>query len=52
MFVTNRASGHTHTALCAFPDSKVNGANMGPMGPGGPHVGPMNFANWVGICTL
>ena len=32
------------------PDSKVHGANMGPIwdwhGPGGPHVGPMNFDNW------
>ena len=30
------------------PDSKVHEANMGPIwdrkGPGGPHVGPMNFA--------
>ena len=30
------------------PDSKVFGANMGPIwdrqDPGGPHVGPMNFA--------
>ena len=30
------------------PDSKVHGANMGPTwvlsAPGGPHVGPMNFA--------
>ena len=29
------------------PDSKVQGANMGPIwgrqDPGGPHVGPMNF---------
>ena len=29
------------------PDSKVHGANMGPIwgrqDPGGPHVGPMNF---------
>ena len=36
-----------------YPDSKVHGANMGPIwgrqGPGGPHVGPMNFAIWVGI---
>ena len=35
-----------------FPDSKVYGANMGPIwdrqDPGGPHVGPMNFAFWVG----
>ena len=30
-----------------FPDSKVHGANMGPIwgqqDPGGPHVGPMKF---------
>ena len=30
------------------PVSKVHGANMGPISgqqdPGGPHVGPMNFA--------
>ena len=36
--------------LQAFPDSKVHGANMGPIwgqqDPGGPHVGPMNFAIW------
>ena len=33
-----------------FPDSKVRGANMGPIwgrqDPGGPQVGPMNFAIW------
>ena len=33
------------------PNSKVHGANMGPIwgrqDPGGPHVGPMNFAIWV-----
>ena len=33
------------------PDSKVHGANMGPIwvrqDPGGPHVGPMNSAIWV-----
>ena len=32
------------------PDIKVHGANMGPIwgrqDPGGPHVGPMNFAIW------
>ena len=32
------------------PDSKVHGGNMGPIlgwqDPGGPHVGPMNFAIW------
>ena len=31
-----------------FPDSNVHGPNMGPIwgrqDPGGPHVGPMNFA--------
>ena len=31
----------------------VHGANMGPIwgrpDPGGPHVGPMNFALWVFI---
>ena len=35
------------------PDSKVRGANMGPIwgrqDPGGPHVGPMNFAIWFAI---
>ena len=34
-----------------YPDSKVQGANMGAIwgrqDPGGPHVGPMNFAIWV-----
>ena len=34
-----------------FPDSKVHGASMGPtwgrQDPGGPHVGPINFAIWV-----
>ena len=32
------------------PDSKVHGANMGPIwgrqDPGGPHVGPINIAIW------
>ena len=36
-----------------IPDSKVHGANMGPIwgrqDPGGPHVGPMNFAIWDGL---
>ena len=34
----------------SVPDSKVHGANMGPIwdrqDPGGPHVGPVNFAIW------
>ena len=33
-----------------IPDSKVHGANMGPIwdrqDPGGPHVGPMDLAIW------
>ena len=33
------------------PDSKVHGANMGPIWgrqhPGIPHIGPMKFAIWV-----
>ena len=36
-----------------YPDSKVHGANMGPIwgrqDPDGPHVGPMNFAISVRI---
>ena len=36
-----------------IPDSKVHGAHMGPIWgrqvPGGPHVGPMNFAICDGI---
>ena len=34
--------------LAYIPDIKVHGANMGPIwgrqDPGGPHIGPMNFA--------
>ena len=37
------------------PDSKVHGANMGPIwgrqDPGGPHVGPMNLALWE-VCQV
>ena len=40
--------------LVMTPDSKVHGANMGPIwgqqDPGGPHVGLMNFAIWDGWC--
>ena len=40
----------------AYPDSKVRGANMGPIwgrqDPDGPHVGPMNFAIWVRLVNL
>ena len=38
------------------PDSKVRGANMGPIwgrqDPDWPHVGPMNFAIWVRLLIL
>ena len=38
-----------------YPDSKIHGADMGPIwgrqDPGGPHVGPMNFAIWQGRST-
>ena len=37
--------------LGGIPDSKVHGANMGPIwgrqDPGGPHVGPMIFSIWA-----
>ena len=39
-----------------IPNSKVHGANMGPIwgqqDPGGPHVGPMNFAIWDNIMLV
>ena len=39
-----------------YPDTKVHGANMGPIwgrqGPGGPHIGPMNFDIWVELTSL
>ena len=39
-----------------IPDSKVHGANMGPIwgrqDPDGPHVGHMNFAIWDDIPHL
>ena len=40
-----------------IPDSKVHGANMWPISiwgrqdPGGPHVGPINFAIWDSCFT-
>ena len=41
---------HQRSWIQNIPHSKVHGANMGPIwgrqGPGGPHVGPMNFAIW------
>ena len=51
------ACGHSlglhHETVVTYPDSKVHGANMGPIwgrqDPGGPYVGPMDFAIWVYI---
>ena len=43
---------YTYDQKQDYPDSKVHGANMGPIwdrqDPGGPHVGPMILAIWVG----
>ena len=48
-----------YTGFCPkqhSPDSKVHGANMGPIwgrqDPGGPHVGPTNLAIGVNIITV
>ena len=56
----NISRGESHPKpQFASPDSKVHGANMGPIWgrqvPGGPHVGPMNLAIWVSnteICYI
>ena len=44
------AQWHDNYSLVMIPDSKVYGANMGPIwdrqNRGGPHAGPMNFAIW------
>ena len=48
---TNIVSSLPVVVLDISPDSKVRGANTGPIwgrqGPGGPHVSPMNFGIWV-----
>ena len=48
-FTDGEIGRNTH-CLNDFPDSKIHGANMGPIcgrqDPGGPHVGPMIFAIW------
>ena len=50
--VTSRQQEQTGS-LGVYSDSKVHGANMGPIwgrqDPGGPHIGPMNLAIWVGF---
>ena len=47
-FGHNNLSFWSRTWFITIPDSKVHGANMGPIwgrqDPGGPHVGPMNLA--------
>ena len=44
-------TGWAKSPSLPFPDNKVHGAKMGPIwgrqDPGGPHVGPLNFAIWV-----
>ena len=51
-----RQTDYMRCSSPAYPDSKAHGANMGPIwgrqDPGGPHVGPMNFAIWVLISQL
>ena len=41
-----------NNCVWAIPDSKAHGANMGPnwgrQDPGGPYIGPTNFAIWDG----
>ena len=43
----------SYHVLLVYPDSKIHGANMGPIwgrqDPGGPHVDPMNLAIWVAV---
>ena len=45
-----------HIVQGSYPDSKVHGANMGPIrgrqDPDGPHVGPMNLAIGVGALDV
>ena len=47
---SSRLSMSTCIHKTGIPDSKVHGANMGPIwgrqDPRGPHVGPMNLAMW------
>ena len=51
LYECHRNSNHRQLeCLFSTPDSKFHGANMGPIwgrqDPGGPHVGPINFAIW------
>ena len=53
---TARYARSRSRAVSTLPDSKIHGANMGPIwvrqDPGGPHVGPTNFAIWVVMSWL
>ena len=46
----------TDVYMHSLPESKVHGANMGPIwgrqDPGGLHLGSMNFAIWAGLKVL
>ena len=50
-FMVKTLSGVSKRVLLIYPESKVHVANMGSIwgrqDPGGPHVGPLNFAIWV-----
>ena len=43
--------GSVSATILPYPDSRIDGANMGPTwvlsAPGGPHVGPINLVNRV-----
>ena len=51
VFVEHLVLGALFSRWQVYPDSKVHGANMGPIwgrqDPDGPHVGPINFAIWL-----
>ena len=56
-FVYINGNIHVSHRLCInIPDSKVHGANLGPIwgrqDPGGPRVGPMNLAIWDVVITF
>ena len=55
-FMGHNSDRQSTPQLLNYRDSKVQGANMWPIwgrqGPGGPHVGPMNFATWVAVLSL
>ena len=51
ILIKNQTFSFKKIYLKRSPDSKVHEANMGPIwgrqDPGGPQVGPMNFAVWI-----